>query len=97
MGVEEKDFRSLFYKSIRFTVWCQTYLAQYIISNCGHWPTSMLFKGTVTVIFLVAHHPRIQKPVVKGLRQPKVTSKPFNLITMKNHQANPSLFYLVLF
>lgn len=97
MGVREKESEFLFHKSIRFTAWHQTYLTWYTVSNRGCWQTFTMFEGTVRVIFPLAHFPRIQKSAVKGLPQPEVTSKPLNLITMKNHQANTSLMYLVPF
>lgn len=84
---------SLFHKSI----WHQTYLIWHTISSCGSSQTFMIFEGTVRVILPLVHHPRIQKPAVRRLPQPEVTSKPLNLITMKNHETNPSLIYLVPF
>lgn len=97
MGVREKETGSQFNKSVRFTLWGQTYLIQYTVSNCGHWQTFTTFKGTVRVILPLVHHPRTQQSAVKGLPQSKVTSKPLNLITIKNYQLSPSLIYLVPF
>lgn len=56
-----------------------------------------MFKGSVRGILLLAHQPRIQKSAAKGLPQPRVVSKPLNLTTTRNHQANPALIYLVPF
>lgn len=96
MGFREKESRSLFHRNLRFSIWSQTYFTWHAVSNQGCRQTFMIFKSTVRVILPLVHHPRIQKSAVKGLPQSEVASKPLTVITMKNHQANPSLIYLVL-